>query len=306
MRANDSVRRPGFLTFLAVLHFVGTTVWVAGVVACMFGAASAGADARVGLSIVAAICAVLAGLQLACGIGLWTLRPFGRILQIVLSIPFLLSIPFGTAISILLLIYLNKPGIKLMFSGRPATNLSPAEHTAVNADSGVPGVAVALIVLIAVGPVFALPITAAIAIPALLRARMTANEASVAPALNETISAQLAYSISCGNGGYATSYLVLGTPVAGNGPLISAELGGSETPRKQGYQFTIRGRADSPPGPKDCMGRPTLASWYATAVPETFGATGTRTFGANDGGVWQSPLQVPPTEPFGPPATRVR
>jgi hypothetical protein len=305
--STNTIRRPGFITFLAVLHFIGAAVWVAGLAFCLFGAASANADTRYGLNIVAMICAVLAGLQLACGLGLLSLRPFGRILQIVLAIPFLLSIPFGTAISILLIVYLNKPGIRLMFSDRPSTSLSPAEHGAVHADSGVPGVAVALIVLIAIGPVFALPITAAIAIPALLRARMTANEAAATAALDVTTVAQVAYMQSCGNGGYASSYAVLGTAAPGKEPFIAADLGGSATPQKSGYSFSLQAGAESQPGPADCMGRPTVTSWYATARPQSFGATGSRSFAANEiDGVWENRDRVPPAEPFRRPSTRVR
>jgi hypothetical protein len=250
---------------------------------------------------------VFAGLQLACGIGLWTLRPYGRILQFALAIPFLLSFPFGTAISILLLIYLSKPGIKVIFADRPATDLSQEDWNAVRADGGLPGVAVAAIVLIAIGPVLVVPIFAAIAIPGLLRARMTGNEVAAAAVLNDTTIAQVAYLKSCGNGGYATSYVVLGTPVPGTEPFVSQELGGSAMPQKSGYSFSLQAGAESQPGPMDCMGRPTVTSWYATASPQSFGSTGTRTFAANDrDGVWESRDRVPPAEPFRRPATRVR
>jgi len=304
---SDTLRRPGFVTFLAVLHFVGTAVWLLAVAAGLFGAANAEPDDRFAMTIGANICAVLAGLQLACGIGLWTLKPYGRILQIVLAVPFLLSIPFGTAISILLLIYLSKPGIKLLFSGRHAAELSPQERTAVTADGGLPGVAIALIVLIAIGPVLALPIMAAIAIPGFLRARMSANEAAATASLEVTSSAQVVFAASCGNGGYAPSYLVLGAPVAGSEPFIAGDLGASATPQKSGYNFSLQPGSGSQPGPMDCNGRPTVSAWYATAVPQTFQSTGMRAFAASDrDGVWQNRGREAPAEPFGPPSERVR
>jgi hypothetical protein len=309
MATSDSLQRPGFITFLAVLHFVGTASWALVAVGCLIAAANAGADVRYLLTIGAAACGILAGLQLACGIGLWALKPFGRILQIVLAVPFLLNIPFGTAISILLIIYLNKPGIKLMFSGRPASAFSPEEQRLVSADGGLPGVAVALIVLIGLGPVMALvvvPIVAAIAVPGFLRARMTANEHSAIASIRTTVSAQVLYSASCGNGGFATNYLVLGTPVTGGAPFISGELGYSAAPQKDGYNFSLQPGAGSQPGPMDCMGRPTVTSFYATAVPQTFRSSGIRAFAASDRGeVWQND-ETPPAEPFGPPSTRVR
>ena len=54
-------------------------------------------------------------------------------------------------------------------------------------------------------------IIAAIAMPGLLRARMTSNETSAIAALRVTSSSQVAYSAACGNGAYAGTYIVLGT-----------------------------------------------------------------------------------------------
>ena len=69
-------------------------------------------------------------------------------------------------------------------------------------------------------------IIAAIAVPGLLRARMTANETSALTALKVTTGSQVGYSASCGNGAYAATYIVLGTPPAGSSDgFISADLG---------------------------------------------------------------------------------
>ena len=46
-------------------------------------------------------------------------------------------------------------------------------------------------------------IIAAIAVPGLLRARMTGNESSAIASLRVTTSSQVAYSAACGNGAYA-------------------------------------------------------------------------------------------------------
>ncbi len=58
-------------------------------------------------------------------------------------------------------------------------------------------------------------IIAAIAVPGLLRARMSGNEASAIGSLRAINSAQASYSSGCGSGGYATSLTILGTPCAG-------------------------------------------------------------------------------------------
>src|SRR2546425_12969423 len=48
-------------------------------------------------------------------------------------------------------------------------------------------------------------IIAAIAVPGLLRARMSGNEASAIGSVRTISSAQTAYAASCGGGGYATT-----------------------------------------------------------------------------------------------------
>jgi prepilin-type N-terminal cleavage/methylation domain-containing protein len=83
-------------------------------------------------------------------------------------------------------------------------------------------------------------IIAAIAVPGLLRARMTGNETSAIASLKVTTSSQVAYSAACGNGAYAGTYVVLGTgPVPGTEGFISADLGSSATPQKSGFNFTL-------------------------------------------------------------------
>ena len=147
-------------------------------------------------------------------------------------------------------------------------------------------------------------IIAAIAVPGLLRARMTANETSALTALKVTTSSQVGYSASCGNGAYAATYLVLGTAPAGSTDgFISADLGSSATPQKSGYTYTLGPGAGSTAGPNDCNGTATITAYYATGVPLTFGTSGTRSFAVNQGNVvWQVGAATPPTEPFGPPA----
>src|SRR5579862_8227101 len=109
-------------------------------------------------------------------------------------------------------------------------------------------------------------IIAAIAVPGLLRARMTGNETSAIASLKVTTSSQVMYSASCGSGGYAASYTVLGTaPSAGGQGFISADLGSSSTPQKSGYNFTMSADGGAA-GPNDCNGTATKTAWYATGV----------------------------------------
>lgn len=143
-------------------------------------------------------------------------------------------------------------------------------------------------------------VIAAIAVPGLLRARMTGNETSAIASLKVTTSSQVAYSSACGNGGYAASFVVLGTPPGGGTEaFISADLGSSATPQKSGYAYTLGGGAGSSAGPNDCNGTATVTTYYATAVPLSLNTTGTRSFAVDTGNtIWQLPGGTPPTEPF--------
>jgi type IV pilus assembly protein PilA len=148
-------------------------------------------------------------------------------------------------------------------------------------------------------------IIAAIAVPGLLRARMTGNETSALASLRVTSSSQIMYSTSCGNGAFAATYVVLGTPPAAGGEgFISADLGGSTTPSKSGYNFTLGGDTGSTAGANDCNGTATITAWYATAVPQTVGTTGTKGFAVNTANtVWQDVSGAAPTTPFTASAT---
>lgn len=151
-------------------------------------------------------------------------------------------------------------------------------------------------------------IIAAIAVPGLLRARMTGMETSAIASLKVTTSSQVAYSAACGNGAYASTYVVLGTaPAGGTQGFISADLGSSVTPQKSGYNLTLGAGAGSAAGPNDCNGTATISSYYATAVPLSLGTTGTRSFAVNTGNtIWQLTGGAAPTEPFGAPATPIQ
>jgi type IV pilus assembly protein PilA len=151
-------------------------------------------------------------------------------------------------------------------------------------------------------------IIAAIAVPGLLRARMTGNETSAIASLKVTTSSQVAYSAACGNGAYAATFVVLGTaPAPGGEGFISADLGSAVAPQKSGYNFTLGAGAGSGAGPTDCNGTATITAYYANAVPQTNGTTGTRSFGVNAGNtIWQLTGGTAPTEPFGAPATPIQ
>ena len=138
---------------------------------------------------------------------------------------------------------------------------------------------------------------------------MTGNETSAIASLKVTTSSQVAYSASCGNGGYAAT-LRRARHAAGAGAaegFISADLGTVAAPQKSGYNFTLGAGAGSAAGPNDCNGTATITAYYATAIPQTIGTTGTRSFAVNAGNtIWQLTGGAAPTEPFGAPATPIQ
>ncbi len=137
-------------------------------------------------------------------------------------------------------------------------------------------------------------IIAAIAVPGLLRARMTGNETSAIASLRTTSSSQVSYSASWGNGGYAPNYSTLGTPPAGSTEgFISADLGATDNPQKSGYSFVLED-IGAAAGPNDGAGNATATAWGATADPLTYGSTGTRHFMVNTSNtIWQDTSDTP-------------
>ena len=151
-------------------------------------------------------------------------------------------------------------------------------------------------------------IIAAIAVPGLLRSRMTGNETSAIGSLKAITVAQVGYSTTCGNGGYAPSLPVLAIAPGGTGEgFIAADLGQSATPKKTGYDFNMTAGTNSGPGATDCNGTQTITSFYASATPQTFNSTGSRSFATNQSmTIWYLVGPTAPTEPFTSPAATIQ
>jgi prepilin-type N-terminal cleavage/methylation domain-containing protein len=129
-------------------------------------------------------------------------------------------------------------------------------------------------------------IIAAIAVPGLLRARMSGNEASAIGSLRTINSSQAAFSSSCAQGFYATDLTDLyPAPTTGGTPFISPDLGLSNAPTKSGYGITMAGVAPTAAATGDACNGVVAAdldgSYYATANPTSAGSTGSRYFWTN-------------------------
>jgi len=120
-------------------------------------------------------------------------------------------------------------------------------------------------------------IIAAIAVPGLLRARMSGNETSGIGSLRAINSSQVNYTTSCGQGGYAATLPVLGVPCGGGtAGYISPDLTTAATVNKSGYTITMAGVGVS--ASNDLNGTATAPDYLATAVPQVIGSTGQRGF----------------------------
>ena len=129
-------------------------------------------------------------------------------------------------------------------------------------------------------------IIAAIAIPGLLRARISGNEASAIGSLRAVSSAQSTFAASCANGLYASTLAQLGTGPSGGSAFISPDLGSSATVTKSGYTVSMAGTAVTG---TSCNGSTALASGYHAWADPVSSSTGTRFFGTNTTGtIWQS------------------
>jgi len=120
-------------------------------------------------------------------------------------------------------------------------------------------------------------IIAAIAIPNMMRARISANEASAVASIRTISTAETTYASTYPTIGYTCSLTELGPPASGS-PITSSAAGILDdvlaSGQKAGYQF----------GLQNCTGTP-RSQYTSTAVPLSVGNTGTRAFCSSTPGV---------------------
>jgi prepilin-type N-terminal cleavage/methylation domain-containing protein len=126
-------------------------------------------------------------------------------------------------------------------------------------------------------------IIAAIAVPGLLRARMSGNESAAIGSLRAVNSGQISYSAGAGQGNYAPTLQVLGDACPGGQQgFISPDMAQVAPFLKSGYNI------DYVPGAAttltDCNGAIPVLNYYANAEPATPGSTGQRAFATTAAG----------------------
>jgi prepilin-type N-terminal cleavage/methylation domain-containing protein len=146
-------------------------------------------------------------------------------------------------------------------------------------------------------------IIAAIAVPGLLRARMSGNEASAIGSVRAINSAEASYSAAAGNGGYAVTLVNLALPCPGSSQgFISPDLALNPSV-KSGYNVLL---AVATTGvvltALDCTGKTPQTDYFATALPVTVGTTGGRGFGSTAAGtIFFTPNGLAPPQTGGVP-----
>ena len=163
-------------------------------------------------------------------------------------------------------------------------------------------------------------IIAAIAIPGLLRARMSGNEASAIGSMRAINSGQATYAASCAAGGFAQNLadlLLPATAGASTAAFISPDLDPLTNPMstssigalpnsagKSGYDVGLQTAAGA--GTVTLMAATCNAStadavsgYFALAIAQDLGSTGTRSFGTDERGtVFQDTLGAALPEPL--------
>jgi type IV pilus assembly protein PilA len=129
-------------------------------------------------------------------------------------------------------------------------------------------------------------IIAAIAVPGLLRARMSGNEASAIGSLRAINSGQASFSSSCGQGNYAdTLEHLVKAPTGGTG-FIRPDLSTTGV-LKSGFTVTLAAAAGSTVAtaiPCNDTTAWTVSAYYGKAEPQTLNGTGTRAFASDTRG----------------------
>jgi prepilin-type N-terminal cleavage/methylation domain-containing protein len=131
-------------------------------------------------------------------------------------------------------------------------------------------------------------IIAAIAVPGLMRARISGNEAWAIGSLRAISSAQGTFAASCAAGKYAGALDILGSGPSGGSAFLSPDLAQAPSVTKSGYVVSMAGTAATGGSSTACNGATNLASGFHAWADPMSTNTGTRYFVVNaTGTLWQ-------------------
>jgi prepilin-type N-terminal cleavage/methylation domain-containing protein len=150
-------------------------------------------------------------------------------------------------------------------------------------------------------------IIAAIAVPGLLRARMSGNEASAIGSLRAINSGEASFSSSCAAGGYAVTLDdLVKPPTAGGQGFISPDLNTQDV-IKSGYKVALAADAAGTGAVVVTLAANTcnasaasaMSSYYSSAIPQPLGGTGTRSFASDTRGtLFYTTIATAPPNPI--------
>jgi len=143
-------------------------------------------------------------------------------------------------------------------------------------------------------------IIAAIAVPGLLRARMSGNEASGVASLRAINSGQVTFAASCGHNGYAVKLEDLSKvpTTGGSGYMIKLEADAGGTPAGGQAVGDVT---------TSCNATAAWSSYYGSATPTTFNSTGTRSFATDTRGtIFFAVAAAAPANPLTPSMTSIQ
>jgi prepilin-type N-terminal cleavage/methylation domain-containing protein len=146
-------------------------------------------------------------------------------------------------------------------------------------------------------------IIAGIAIPGLIRARVSGNEASAIGSVRTLTSGQAAFAATCGGGGYASTLNALATPPAGGAPFISRDLASGA---KSGYALANSGSGNVVLATANTCNTiaDSMSAFLVTVTPLSVGSTGHRSFGSDQRGtIYQDQSGAVLTAPLTPGGT---
>ena len=136
-----------------------------------------------------------------------------------------------------------------------------------------------------------LGVLVAAAVPGLLRARQSGNEAAAIAAVRAISSAETAYAATCGGGGFARSNADLAKAPPGGQSFISPDLAVADVTAKSGYTTVVSDsnaadNVDVLPPAQTCnaSAASSRTMYHVAADPVTRGETGTRSFGSDQRG----------------------
>ena len=153
---------------------------------------------------------------------------------------------------------------------------------------------VLLLVLVGAVVLVFVIVVGVIAVPGLLRARRSGNEASAIGSVRSVVSAQAAFSSACGDGRYAPTLPLLGrAPLTGGSAFLDPTLASSDRVERSSYRIWIEATS-APDSPPTCNGAPagvTARTYLVRAEP--LPEAGARYFAATeDGTIYQGSTSI--------------